>query len=501
MDKIFNSVGYKDSKDRSNENNSRPGNKKSASMMPPGVDKEWKLGKAFTNIHRGTGLVAKEFIPSGSKIYCDKLVVVSETEREMHSTPREFDTLISRKVAAQGAKWQKEFTNIPNTRETLGPMGDIWEAYHLPMSVNDEPCEMLGLNLAFTNHSCFPNSALTVYYEYPTVNGVPQTDRKPKMGGAVVKSYFDILEGQEITVSYFYSKGDVDYRRLYSLDALGFRCSCPYCLYPDPLYDRILDSYARINDLVNSPFVIRHRPELIFQAAYHITGELIIYGIVDPRAALIWMKCAMVAGFHSDMSRARTLLSMSLTILEATQGSSGYLHQRASNWLHTMSIMPGFGTSLRGLSSFDDASCLVESTENIKTLLFMAKAKKNEWVPVRCRLHAPANSSNDGHKDDSKQSAAKTNTENVDSGNSDVKEKEDEIVKKPKPKPKPKRRRIPKHMEKIMPKPRNKPAPKPPPRPLHKPIEKIVPNVEPIKTQENKKKKKKRRKNFFFKKK
>lgn len=491
MDKISNSVGKNGKSTQSDEGSSGPKNKMSASMKPAGVDKEWQLGRKFISRYKGVGLIAKEFIPSGSKIYCDELVVVSETERKQHSTPREFEALISKKVAAREPKWQEEFARIPNTREDLGPMGGIWEASHLPMSVNGEPCEMLGLNLAFTNHSCLPNSTLTVYYEYPTVNGVPQTYRKPKMGGAVVKNYFDILEGQEITVSYFYSKGELDYRRLYSLRALGFRCACAYCLFPEHLYECVLNTYYRLDNFMSDPIVIQRRPAMIFQATYQLTGELTNCGIIDPRVALIWMKCAMVAGFHSDIGRARTLLTMALTLLETVQGRSGYLYQRAYNWLRTMSLMPGFGTTLRGLSRFDDAHCLVENPENMRNLLFMAEAKMLEYVPMRCHNHPPASSSKGDDIDSTKHSVDKSDTSNVEASDYGAKEKQDEGVKKPKPKPK--RRRIPKHMEKVMPKPRNKPAPKPPPKPLHKPIKKNEPKIEPNKPQGDKKKKKKRK--------
>lgn len=511
LDKISRSVAQRDSRAREKQDSS--GSRMTRALATESSDsgESWKLSKRFINKHVGMGLIADEFIPSGSTIYCDYLMVVSETERKMHCTPKEFDAFIAKKVAAQDPRWQEGFAKMPNTRENVGRMGGVWEASHLPLSVNGEPCEMLGLNLAFTNHSCLPNSTLSLFHEHPTINGKLRTDKRPRLGGAVVKNFLDIHEGQEITVSYFYSKGEANYRRLYALEKLGFRCACAYCRFPDPLYEQAQRTYARLDRVISDPKYVCHKPSLIFQATLKITGDITNRGVVDPRIALLWMKCALVAGFHSDIGRVRVLLTMSNKLVEIMQGASGYLSQRSSNWLDNFSLMPGFGATLRGLSSSEDAGFFAENSLQARMLLFMAGIRGSQYmrldyfrdfVNACCELDESIvgpNGSDTKEKQDQevkKQAKPKTAQKNT---RKRIPESMEKVM--PKPRDKPVKRRIPKSMEKVMPKPRQRPTPKPMSKitePMSKTTEKAArttePNVEPKQLPQGDEKKKKKKK-------
>lgn len=332
------------------------------------------------------GIVSTEFIPAGAIIYLDQLILVTERERKSHSTSSELDGLLAKKVAEKDPQWQEGYMSIPNTRKELGTMGGIWDEFHLPLSHNGKPSSVLGLNLAFTNHSCLPNACLTMFLEYPAVDGVQRKDKKPILGGAVVRSFVDIPQGQEITISYFYSRGEADYRRLHSLNTLGFRCSCECCLRPDARVERALRMYDQLDHRLSNPKIVYYKPSVVFQVANEITTQLTDRGIADSRIAVVWAKCALVAGFHSDIGRVRCFLLMVIKIVEALQGTSSTLFQRAQRWFYSMSTMPGFATTTRGVSTMRDANVLIEHNVETKPFLFMVGATEDEYIRVnRCR--------------------------------------------------------------------------------------------------------------------
>lgn len=481
VEKISKSVAQKDNRVRAKEDIFGPGNSRATSALPTGSEELRRFSRAFINKHMGMGLVAKQFIPAGSIIYYDSLMVVSEAERQAYRTPSEFDALIAKKVAAQDPKWQEGFSKMPNTREDLGSMGGVWDTSHLPLSVNGEPCEMLGLNLAFTNHSCLPNSTLTLIYEHPTINGELRTDKRPKLGGAVVRNSLDIQEDQEITVSYFYGKGEADLRRLYSLEVLGFRCACAYCRFPDPQYEQAQSTYAHFDRIMNNPDLVRDKPAMIFQAAHETTGKITNCGVADPRIAMIWVTCALVAGLHSDVGRVRCFLAMAINLVDSMQGSSGFLFQRGLKWLNTVSLMPGFGTTLRGLSSFEDADFLMKHSLETRTFLFMMGAKNDEYIRLgRCR-RVSETSSIGGQINDTKRSVVMPDSSKISPSGPSAKKKQEKNVKK-QAAPKTMQKDTRKHMEKVM--------PKPVPKATQKSSQKTIPKTEPKKQRQGDKKKK-----------
>lgn len=352
------------------------------SACPP----EWKFNRRFINKETGMGIVSTEFIPAGAVIYLDQLILVTERERKSHSTPSELDELLAKKVAEKDPQWQEGYMSMPNTRKELGTMGGIWDEFHLPLSCNGKPSSVLGLNLAFTNHSCLPNASLAMFLEYPVVDGVQRKDKKPILGGAVVRSFVDIPQGQEITISYFYSRGEADYRRLYSLNTLGFRCSCECCLHPDARVERALRMYDQLDHRLSNPKIVYSKPSVVFQVANEITTQLTDCGIADSRIAVVWTKCALVAGLHSDVGRVRCFLLMVIKIVEALQGTSSTHFQCAQRWFHSMSTMPGFATTTRGVSTMREANELVEHNVETKPFLFMVGATEDEYIRVnRCR--------------------------------------------------------------------------------------------------------------------
>ena len=290
-----------------------------------------------------------------------------------------------------GSDWKTAHLSMPKPNDRkepgTGPYTSIWNRYHISVTWNGVSGGVLGLNLSFTNHSCLPNASLTLVNKYRSDSG--RRYKKPRLAGAVVRSFVDIHKGQEITISYFYAKGEVEYRRLYALDLLGFRCSCRCCLYPKAEIEDALGTYYRLEHVLNNPRLITDEPALAYQAACPITDKLTNCGIADTRLALVWAKCALIAGYHSDIARIRCFLLMILKLTEVLQGPTGYLFQRAVKWFECMSAMPGFGISSRGLSVIKQADVFLGHRTEAQPYLFMMGAGPGEYVRVERYLRVP----------------------------------------------------------------------------------------------------------------
>lgn len=350
----------------------------------------WKYHRSFINKEAGYGLVAREFIPTNSIIYADQLVHLTEREEGKASTgDGDVEALLGAKVTAMGSDWKTAYLSMPkpNDQKQLEAYTSIWTHYHLPVAWNGVSGGVLGLNLSFTNHSCLPNASLTLVNKYRSNSG--RRYKKPRLAGAVVRSFMDIHKGQEITISYFYAKGEVEYRRLHALDLLGFRCSCRSCLYPKAEVEDALGTYYRLDHILNNPRLVTDQPALAYQAACRITDKLTGCGIADTRLALIWSKCALIAAYHSDIARIRCFLLMILKLTEVLQGPAGHLFHRAIKWFECMSAMPGFGISMRGLSVMKQADVFLEHRNEAQPYLFMVGAEKEEYVRVGRYLRVP----------------------------------------------------------------------------------------------------------------
>lgn len=305
----------------------------------------------------------------------------------------DIDALLGAKVSAMGSDWKTAYLSMPKPNDRKKPgirtgiYTSIWNQYHLPIYCNGVSGGVLGLNLSFTNHSCLPNASLTLVNKYRSDSG--RRYKKPRLTGAVVRSFVDIHKGQEITISYFYAKGAVEYRRLYALDLLGFRCSCRSCLYPNAEVEDALGMYHRLEHVLKNPRFITENPAVAYQAACQITDKLTDCGIADIRLALIWAKCALIAGFHSDIARVRCFLLMILKLTEVLQGPTGHLFHRAIKWFECMSAMPGFGMTIRGLSAMKHADMFLEHRTEAQPYLFMMGAGPEEYIRVNRYLRVP----------------------------------------------------------------------------------------------------------------
>ncbi|OGM44963.1 SET domain protein [Aspergillus bombycis] len=356
----------------------------------PGVKKytyEESLVRRFISYGVGVGLVTTESIPAGSVVFAEDVAWATEEESSECQTQREANAMLGAKVRAMGGEWLRKFLALPSSlKQDLGVFAGIWDLYQLPIVMNGVKTGIVGLNLASVNHACVPNCALTIINKYPKdEDGNTNMSQSPMIGRAVVRALKNIQKDEEITVAYFYGKGQQKARELFSWTEFGFFCSCKDCVQPKDVIEIAMDKYWKVERILNHPDTVNLYPAMAFKAAHEVIGRLLTCQIRDARVAMIWAKCAMIAGYHSDTARAMCFLAKAYRILAILEGSTGVIYRQILIWYETPMVMPGFGATTRGLSTATEGRSMLDERD-VKEKLFMTAAKSDEYIRIH-RYH------------------------------------------------------------------------------------------------------------------
>ncbi|KAE8357442.1 hypothetical protein BDV27DRAFT_164516 [Aspergillus caelatus] len=356
----------------------------------PGAKKytyEESLVRRFISRGVGVGLVTTESIPAGSVLFAEDVAWTTEKESLGCQTPREVNAMLGAKVRAMGDEWLRKFLALPSSlKQDLGVFAGIWDLYQLPIVMNGVKAGIVGLNLASVNHACVPNCALTIINNYPkNEDGNINIGESPMVGRAVVRALKNIPKDEEITVAYFYGKGQQKARELFSWTEFGFFCSCKACAQPKDVIEITMDKYWKIERILNHPDTVDLYPAMAFKSAQEMIGRLLTCQIRDARVAMIWGKCAMIAGYHSDIARAMCFLAKAYQMLAILEGSTGVFYRQILIWYETPTVMPGFGATTRGLSTAAEGRDMLDERD-VKEKLFMMAAKSDEYIRVH-RYH------------------------------------------------------------------------------------------------------------------
>lgn len=351
----------------------------------------------FINERVGWGLFATQDIPAGSVVLADKLMSVWSREQKACKTPHDTHVMLERKSTAMGTDWYRTFLLMARSRMTgkkrptarerrLGVLTANWEHYHLPIAWEGKVGGIMGLNLAWANHACIPNCTLSLSTEYGTdENGQVRWDKKPKLGKAIIRACSGIRTGEEITIPYMQTGGTAKMRKKNTMQRFGFRCHCRSCKMPDCNADKMLSKYHRLVNGIYNPGNIADKPAVTLQAAAALTGQAQYVRTNDPRLVNIWVNCALIAGHHSDLARARCFLKHARELAIISEGPGSKLQRQISKWQECMTMMPGFGATNRGLSTPMEAGpILKEDDEYDRRILFMLDAKPSGYLRVSC---------------------------------------------------------------------------------------------------------------------
>ncbi|KJJ30159.1 SET domain protein [Aspergillus flavus AF70] len=348
---------------------------------------EESLVPRFISRGVGVGLVTTESIPAGSVVFAEDVAWTTEEENLSCQTPREVNAMLGAKVRAMGDEWLRKFLALPSSlKQDLGVFAGIWDLYQLPIVMNGVRAGIVGLNLAAVNHACVPNCALTIINKYAKdENGNIKTGESPMVGRAVVRALKNIPKDEEITVAYFYGKGQQKARELFSWTEFGFFCSCKACMQPKDVIEIAMDKYWKVERILNHPDTVDLYPAMAFKSAQEVISRLLTCQIRDARVAMIWAKCAMIAGYHSDIARAMCFLAKAYRMLAVLEGSTGVFYRQILIWYETPMVMPGFGATTRGLSTAIEGRNMLDERD-VKEKLFMTAAKSDEYIRIH-RYH------------------------------------------------------------------------------------------------------------------
>jgi hypothetical protein len=353
--------------------------------------------RRLVNKELGYGLVALQNIRAGTVIFADQLVTVWQEEQESCRKIDEANEMIRRKAQRHGKEWFKQFMALsrPKVKE-YGIMGGIWDAHHLPTTWSGKRGGTIGLNLAYINHGCIPNAFMTYESIYPLdKDGIPQYDKQPQLGRAVVRAITEIRAGVEICISYGQTAGTAKMRQSQTDYHFGFKCACCVCAKPTESFENALHAYQRLEPAFNDRFIIADKPALALKLALDLIQQLRRAYAYDNRLAMIWVKCAMIAGHHSDLARAHCFLSRARQLVFLLEGPSGGLYRQVRNWWLAPRLMPGFGGTQRGLSSVRDSLKIYRSGSDSKQILFMVDAAAGEYIRVSRYKKIPAAAKNE----------------------------------------------------------------------------------------------------------
>ncbi|KAL4867405.1 hypothetical protein BDV12DRAFT_198231 [Aspergillus spectabilis] len=357
--------------------------------------------KRYINKEIGWGLVAIRPIRAGTTLFADELLKMWTYEQQKCKTIQEANDLLEKKAKDLGPEWYAQFLELSKVERKgkdnaitaanermLGVIGTVWDRHHIPAHWEGKAGGVLGLNLAWMNHSCIPNCSLR-YLSVRDTNAKGQVnwDGQPKLERAVVRACTDIRAGVEISISYSQTRGSVKMRRCVTKMKFDFSCVCRVCATPHDSFETSLKEYHRFVDGLHDPRLIANKPAAVFHIAYQLVGILTSLRVQDIRLVNIWSRCAMVAGHHSDLARAFCFLTRAKQLCLVLEGLTGENYRQNDQWYKNPTLLPGFGATQRGLSTITEAIPIFKGGADSKTILFMLGTNPDEYTRVdRYRL-------------------------------------------------------------------------------------------------------------------
>ncbi|KAL4910222.1 hypothetical protein BDW74DRAFT_49685 [Aspergillus multicolor] len=353
----------------------------------------------------GYGLVATKYTPTGTTVFADVPITMWSHEWKKSKSFEESNKMVLQKAAGMGPMWNKEFLALAEGRKhkhfvlkkrNTGVGSAIWDDFALPLAWEGKVGEVLGLNLARVNHSCIPNCIVRYRNQYPKSKaGEVLYDRRPKLEAVVVRACDDIQPGTEITIAYLQSNGCTKTRRAEIMERHSFNCICRICTMPHAAADKAMGYFRRCKILMENPDMITNRPAFTYLNASLLVDHLAGIRIQDNRAADIWMKCALIAGHHTDLARAWCFLRKAREAYLLLEGLSGGEYRRVEGWYRDLTSMPGFGATQRGLSPRMQAFPIFSDGVMPRRMLFMLDAPRDGYITVD-RYHPLPRSDDDG---------------------------------------------------------------------------------------------------------
>jgi SET domain len=334
---------------------------------------------AFIDQRKGCGVVATDDIKAGTEIILERAAIICDYPQDkLASNPEDLNKRIAGIVQAMGVDFAQSFLTLPSAnRDDLGIFDAIVTASHIPIIMTGTAtAAAVGLNSAYLNHACIPNSYASVV-ELKLSESYDEEDRNYWIS---VRACMDITQGSEITVSYRNHSMPSELRKQELEKQFDFECLCDQCEYPSPRIEGFLAVFMGFNKAIYDPKIFDSHPAWVLHGVYRMSINMIRAGIIDVRYPVLWEHCAVVCSWHSDIGRAMMFLKKAQVGFKRIEGSAGQNYLRMKLWYERPELMPAHGVSQRGLSNRNDISLLLMNPEHETSMLFMMSAENDGYI-------------------------------------------------------------------------------------------------------------------------
>lgn len=332
----------------------------------------------YIDERKGFGLVATQDLPTGTLVFRERMLVFWE-RMESFASVSEFNLSLGEEVKAMGPEFVRGYFTLPTTsKDLLGILGGILEASKIMAMNNGKAVAMVGLNLAFVNHACVPNTQHT--WIKPNFEGDGPDDQYHTVTLYACKH---ISAGEEITMAYHHMNMRLSLRREFTSTFFGFVCECDICTREDESFEKYLALIDEQLRYVHRSEMIHEHPAGMLQVGFTIGSLMEKCGIFDCRLARLFEQCAVIAGWHSDEARAMEFLAKAQTMFVNLEGIRGPDLIRVANFQKDLRTLPGFGRTKRALSKRREVKVLWLNPDKQYDMLFMRGLARHECKRLR----------------------------------------------------------------------------------------------------------------------
>lgn len=279
---------------------------------------------------KGKGLIARFNISSGTRILCEKpLLIVQPKPRE------ELESVLAAKLKALSKASQRQFLTLHNNFPGKFPFSGIVKTNALPCG-SGSPVGGVYPTLCLINHSCVPNAhnSWNSTEEHETIYAI-----RP------------IKSGAEITISYDHG-GPSSARQAFLKESFGFTCTCSGCTLP-PSSLQASDSrrmqIQSLDEAIGDPFRMMNAPHESLWDCFSLLRALEqeFDGHAGAPIARLYYDAFQISIAHGDQARASVFAERAYKVRVVCEGEDSPETLRVK----TLGLNPSDHSSFRAYSN------------------------------------------------------------------------------------------------------------------------------------------------------
>ncbi|KAH8651191.1 hypothetical protein BX600DRAFT_441631 [Xylariales sp. PMI_506] len=237
---------------------------------------------------RGTGIVASVGIPKGTRILCEKPLLIVKS-----MAPAALNQIIAKQLRGLPKDEQRKFLGLHNNFPGSFPLVGIVKTNALPCGSGSSTGGIYP-TICRINHSCRPNA---------------HNNWNEDEGHETIYSISDIAADEEITISYD-KRGPYSERQEELQKNFGFKCDCSVCLLP-PEARTVSDDrrmkIKRLDTAIGDPHAMMSTPSHSLGQCRELLGLLQTeYGeSAGASVPRLYYDAFQISIAHGDKARAR----------------------------------------------------------------------------------------------------------------------------------------------------------------------------------------------------